>query len=61
VAFVKRPSYLNRQKEQQRITRVAEMREARRSRKHSTGTEIEDPEPQDLVEGEMETGEEEGL
>ena len=43
----KRPSYLKRQKEQKRLARAAEKREARRSRKHSTETEIEDPELQD--------------
>jgi hypothetical protein len=52
VAVTKRPSYLKRQKEQQRLARAAEKREARRARKHSTGTEIEDPDTQDQpVEG----------
>ena len=52
MAVTKRPTYLKRQKEQQRIARAAEKREARRARKHSTGTEIEDPDMQDqLVEG----------
>ena len=44
---VKRPSGLKRQKEQQRLACAAEKREAHRARKHSTGTEIEDPNTQD--------------
>ena len=60
MAVAKRPSYLNRQKEQQRVAGAAERREARRNRKHSTGTEIEDPEAQDPAEGEMETDGEAG-
>lgn len=60
---VKRPSYLKRQKEQKRLARAAEKREARMVRKHSKGTEVEDPEiqdpeVQDQAEAEMETGEE---
>jgi hypothetical protein len=55
---VKRPSYLKRQKEQKRLARAAEKREARRTRKHSAETEIEDPEVQDPAETEMEVGEE---
>ena len=52
MAVTKRPTYLKRQKEQQRLARAAEKREARRARKHSTGTEIEDPDTQDQpVEG----------
>ena len=52
MAVTRRPSYLKRQKEQQRLARAAEKREARRARKHSTGTEIEDPDTQDQpVEG----------
>jgi hypothetical protein len=47
VAVTKRPTYLKRQKEQQRLARAAEKREARRARKHSTGTEVEDPDTQD--------------
>ena len=35
LAFSKQPSYLKRQKEQQRLARAAEKREARRARKHS--------------------------
>jgi hypothetical protein len=62
VAVTKRPTYLKRQKEQQRLARAAEKREARRARKHSKGTEIEDSEIQDPAVGEaagdMETGEE---
>ena len=61
MAVTRRPSYLKRQKEQQRLARAAEKREARRARKHSTGTEIEDPETQDLAAGEMEPGEEAGI
>lgn len=55
---VKRPSYLKRQKEQKRLARAAEKREARRNRKHATETEIEDPEVQDPAETEMGVGEE---
>ena len=47
MAVSKRPSYLKRQKEQQRLARAAQKREARRARKHSKGTEIEDPDTQD--------------
>lgn len=57
MAATKRPSYLKRQKEQQRLARAAEKREARRARKHSTGTEVEEPDTQDQpVEG-LENGE----
>jgi len=35
LAVSKRPSYLKRQKEQQRLARAAEKRDARRARKHS--------------------------
>lgn len=55
---VKRPSYLKRQKEQKRLARAAEKREARRNRKHATETEIEDPEVQDPAETETGVGEE---
>ena len=41
MAAVKRPSYLKRQKEQKRLARAAEKREARMVRKHSKGTEVE--------------------
>ena len=58
MAVTKRPTYLKRQKEQQRLARAAEKREARRARKHSKGTEIEDPESQDPAVSEMETDEE---
>lgn len=47
LAISKRPSYLKRQKEQQRIARANEKREARRARKHSTETQVEDPEALD--------------
>ncbi len=47
MAVTRRPSYLTRQKEQQRLARAAEKREARRARKHSKGTEVEDLETQD--------------
>jgi hypothetical protein len=46
VASGKRPTYLKRQKEQQRLARAAEKREARRARKHSKGTEAEAPDTQ---------------
>ena len=42
MAVTKRPTYLKRQKEQQRLARAAEKREARRARKRSRGTEVED-------------------
>jgi hypothetical protein len=58
VSPVKRPSYLKRQKEQKRLARAAEKREARRTRKHSAETEIEDPEIQDPAEPDMEVGKE---
>jgi hypothetical protein len=61
VPIFKRPAYVTRQKEQQRRARATERREARRARKHSTGTEIEDPETQDPAAGETETGEEAGI
>ena len=47
MAIGKRPSYLKRQKEQQRLSRAAAKREERRARKHSTGTEVEDHDTQD--------------
>ena len=47
MAVTRRPSYLKRQKEQQRLARAAAKREARRARKHSTGTEVEEPDMQD--------------
>ena len=60
MAGKKRPSFLKRQKEQQRLARAAEKREARRARKHGGGVEIaggELGEPQVLpVEGTEETG-----
>ena len=61
MAVSKRPSYLKRQKEQQRLARAAQKREARRARKHSRETEIEDPETGDPVVNEAETGEEAGI
>jgi len=48
MAPTKRPSYLKRQKEQQRLARAAEKREARRARKHSKETDVEEPESQDV-------------
>jgi hypothetical protein len=44
LATNKRPSYLKRQKEQQRVARAAEKREARRARKHSKSAGLEEPE-----------------
>jgi hypothetical protein len=43
----KRPSFLKRQKEQARLARAAEKREARRLKKHSRGMVIEEAEPLD--------------
>ena len=60
MAVVKRPAYVARKKESQRLARAAERREARRDRKHSTGPEIEEPEMLDPAAGEMETDEEAG-
>ena len=42
MAVIKRPAYVARQKEQQRLARETERRTARRDRKHSAGTEFED-------------------
>ena len=47
MAITKKPTYLKRQKEQQRIARAADARQERRVRKHSTDTEVEDPDTQD--------------
>ena len=58
MAPVKRPSYLKRQKEQKRLARAAEKREMRLNRKHSKGTEFEDPEAGDLVADQGGSGEE---
>jgi hypothetical protein len=49
-----------RQKEQQRLARATARRAARRDRKHSTGTEFEDPEAQGPPAEEMETDTEAG-
>ena len=56
MAFVKRPAYVNRQKEQQRLSRAADARDARRARKHSTGTEIEEADAPDPASLEPESG-----
>jgi hypothetical protein len=42
--MTKRPSYLKRQKEQQRVARAAEKREARRARKHAKNEVSDEPE-----------------
>jgi hypothetical protein len=55
LAVIKRPAYVARQKEQQRLARATERRAARRDRKHSTGKEFEDPEAQGPPAEEMET------
>lgn len=59
MAAKKRPSFLKRQKEQQRLARAAEKREARRARKQGGGMEIAGgdlADPQDLpAEGTEET------
>ncbi|MEP7027729.1 MAG: hypothetical protein ABI960_03960 [Candidatus Eisenbacteria bacterium] len=47
MAASKRPSFLKRQKEQQRLQRAAQKRETRLTRKHNRGTEID---PSDLPE-----------
>jgi hypothetical protein len=60
VAAAKRPSYLKRQKEQQRLARAAEKREARRNRKHSKGAQLEDPEAPDQARDGVVTDEEAG-
>ena len=55
VAVTKKPAYVMRQKEQQRLARATERRAARRDRKHSSGTESEDLETQDAPAEDMET------
>lgn len=47
----KRPSFLKRQKEQARLARATEKREARRVKKHSRGMVIEELETPDSLEG----------
>jgi hypothetical protein len=48
LAFARNPSYLKRQKEQQRAAKAAQKREARLARKHSkTSTAPEEMEPLD--------------
>lgn len=53
---VKRPSFLKRQKEQQRVARAAEKREARRAKKHAARTGAEESDTQDPTAEEMESG-----
>ena len=60
MAVIKRPAYVTRQKEQQRLARATERRMARRDRKHSTGVEFEDPEAQGPPAEDMETDVEAG-
>ena len=60
MAVSKRPSYLKRQKEQQRLARAAQKREARLARKHSKGMEILEPEVVDPEIMEPVASEEEG-
>ncbi len=55
MAVIKRPAYVTRQKEQQRLARATERRTARRDRKHSTGSEFEDTEAQGPPAEDMET------
>jgi hypothetical protein len=61
LAVSKRPSYLKRQKEQQRLARAAEKRDARRARKNAKGLQGEPQEPLDAAldgpEGEVEGAE----
>ena len=52
---VKRPSFLKRQKEQQRVARANEKREARRAKKHAARTGVEDADTQGPPAEEMET------
>lgn len=47
LAFSKRPSYLKRQKEQQRLARAAEKRDARRARKNAKDLPVHDGEATD--------------
>jgi hypothetical protein len=42
LAIVKRPAYVTKQKEQQRLARMTERRTARLNRKHATETDPED-------------------
>jgi len=49
LAFSKQPSYLKRQKEQQRLARANEKREARRARKHAKGSQAEQQEALDMT------------
>ena len=58
--MIKRPAYVTRQKEQQRLARTTERRAARLERKHSTGTESEDSEAQGPPAEDMETDTEAG-
>jgi hypothetical protein len=55
LAIPKRPAYVTRQKEQQRLARMSERRTARLNRKHSTETDSEDPEAQGPPAEDMET------
>jgi hypothetical protein len=57
VAVSRRPTYLKRQKEQHRLARAAQKRQAHWARKHSTGTEVEDPDMQDQPTEGSESGE----
>lgn len=55
LALARNPSYLKRQKEQQRLARAAQKREARLARKHSKTSQTgEDLEPLDAPTGESE-------
>ena len=55
MAVTRKPAYVARRKEQQRQARATERRAERRDRKHSAGTEAEDPEAQGPPAEEMET------
>lgn len=57
LALARNPSYLKRQKEQQRLARAAQKREARLARKHSKTSQTgEEFEPLDGPAGDMEMG-----
>ena len=55
MAITKRPAYVTRRKDQQRLARETERRAARMERKHSTGPEPEDPETEGPPAEDMET------
>jgi len=58
---VKRPSFLKRQKEHQRLARAAEKREAKRAKKHAARTGAEESDTQGPPAEEMETDQTAGM